>query len=305
MAEKSFSVVYDGPLLKGGAMPVRDLAPALLALGNMFTAASLIQFPNREPVALSIRATTDGSFDVDLLLTSKKVFDETVDIFSSNPVAALEGLVFSVISAKTGLFWLINQVRGRRVVTETPQPEPGWVMFTLDDETTLTVPADVAALYKTVSIRRDAKEVVEPLYREGIETVTFRVDAHPEMQIDETDLPAYDVADVDEEDTLLDVVQHMVLEIVSVTFTEGNSWGFYDGERKFTAPVEDTDFIARVDAGEPFSKGDTLRCAVRVIQWRADNRLRIQRRVVKVLEHQRGSTEEQSRLEDGPPADEG
>ena len=60
MAEVDFAVEYDGPALQAGRMPVRDLAPALLALGEIFTDASRVFYPEREPVALNIEATREG-----------------------------------------------------------------------------------------------------------------------------------------------------------------------------------------------------------------------------------------------------
>src|SRR5688500_11839084 len=52
MAETTFGVVYDGPALETGRMPVRDLAPALLALGQLFSEASRFVYPEQEPVSL-------------------------------------------------------------------------------------------------------------------------------------------------------------------------------------------------------------------------------------------------------------
>src|SRR5688572_17376787 len=116
MAETAFGVTYDGPALVTGRMPVRELAPALLALGDVFAEASLVAYPDRPPVALDIKATEEGSFVVQLILeTPDEVWDQVVDIFGSDAVSALVNLKELVIGSGFGLFWLIKRLKGRRI----------------------------------------------------------------------------------------------------------------------------------------------------------------------------------------------
>lgn len=68
MAHTEFGVAYDGPALADHTMDVRDLAPALLALGDLFVAAGRVVEKDAEPPSLQIRATAGGSFVVDLAL---------------------------------------------------------------------------------------------------------------------------------------------------------------------------------------------------------------------------------------------
>lgn len=289
MAETTFGITYDGPALRDGVMPVRELAPSLLSLAEAFTAASLVKYPTREPVALHIKATEEGSFLVDLIAASTKVFDDAVDIFGSNPMQALEGLVFSIVGAHKSLFWLIKLAHGQNVEKEEATPaEPGHVTLTFPDGTEIKgVPTDVAALYKNIPIRRHARQVVAPLREEGVDEIRFNIDGTQQASIEKADLPAYEIPP-EAENVELDVIQPMVLDIVSPVFEEGK-WGFFDGDRRFSAVIEDEAFIARVDAGEPFAKGDTLHCDVRVIQSRRDKRLVIERRIVRVREHHKAA----------------
>jgi hypothetical protein len=44
-------------------------------------------------------------------------------------------------------------------------------------------------------------------------------------------------------------------------------------------------FVQKVENGEPFRKGDTLLCAVRVVQTKRAGVLKIERAIVKVKSH--------------------
>jgi len=53
-------------------MDVGDLAPALLALGEIFHEANALRYPDGAPVRLEIRAFNTGSFDVALSLDADR-----------------------------------------------------------------------------------------------------------------------------------------------------------------------------------------------------------------------------------------
>jgi hypothetical protein len=101
VAQTAFEVTYDGPALADGRMPVRDLAPALLALGDLFAEASALVYPEREPVALNIKATQEGSFVVQLILES--AWDDVLDIFNSDAATALVNLKEIILLGGGGL----------------------------------------------------------------------------------------------------------------------------------------------------------------------------------------------------------
>lgn len=141
MPETAFEIVYDGPAITDGRMPVRELAPALLALGEVFAEASLTLHPQAPPVSLDIRATEDGSFIVHLILGAP--WEEMLDILTSDPVQALLNVRDLVVLGGTGgggVIWLIKKIRGRKVEQEEPSDEAGRTRITFEDGTTLDVP---------------------------------------------------------------------------------------------------------------------------------------------------------------------
>lgn len=286
VAETTFSVIYDGPALAQGRMPVRDLAPALLSLGDLFADASTLLYPDRAPAALEINATREGSFDVQLILAAKEgVWDQLVDFFGSDEVTSLANLKELVVGGGIGLFALIKWIRGRTVRSQAPGPEPGQVRLTLDDETTIEVPAEVVTLYRSVGVRKHARKVIEPVTRDGIESLEIRSDVEVSVSIDKADTVAFEPP-ADGEEVLLEEETELVVSIASVAFKEGNKWRLSDGDRTFHATIEDDAFLDRVDRGlEAFRSGDFLRCRIKIVQAKSEGELHTEYHVLEVQEH--------------------
>lgn len=78
----------------------------------------------------------------------------------------------------------------------------------------------------------------------------------------------------------------MALLIESAVFKEGNKWRFSDGEHSFPATIIDEEFIKRVNEGSArFGKGDELVARVRFTQSGTFGSLKLDRTIIKVLEH--------------------
>jgi hypothetical protein len=283
LAQTAFDLTYHGPALADGRMPVRDLAPALLALGEVFAEASIVAYPDREPVALNFKATGEGSFVVELILHAGDTWDQVRDLLTSDTATALANL-FGIVGGSYGIFALFKRLFGRRITGQEPLPGPGRVRLTLDDGSTLEVQTEALALYLDADIRKKVRKVVEPLERPGVERLDFRRDDEATVEIEEADLPAYEVEG--EEEPLGESEAELVLEIASVAFRPGNRWRFTIGDDTFWAAIEDEGFLERVRlAVESFRNGDMLRCRIRIIQSRRDGHLHAERVITEVLEH--------------------
>lgn len=98
-------------------------------------------------------------------------------------------------------------------------------------------------------------------------------------------MPAYE-APILPDPPLTDTETVLALTITTLSFAEGNKWRLSDGRSTFYATIEDDGFLSRVNRNdESFSKGDILRCQVRVRQWQTSPGLRTDYSVIKVLEH--------------------
>jgi hypothetical protein len=286
VAETEFSIRFAGPALDDGRMAVRDLAPALLALGEMFQEAQSVVDPAGPPVTLEFQATEPGSFIVDLILVRPDVVAEAIDFFNSDPVQALLNLREAIIGA-FGLFGIRKLIRGRDVVSEERSQEPGSVTLVLDDGTRLEVPAQTMELERRVRLRRLRRDVLRPLDSSGIEAMEISREDEIVIDLGRDDVQYYEVEADDGAPDLPPGHVDMTVTIVAPSFAEWNEWRVSDGERNFAVAVEDEGFLARVDrAEEAFRKGDRLRARFRYEQHETPaGQLRTEYTIERVLDH--------------------
>ncbi len=193
MAESTFTLTYDGPALRSHEMPVRELAPALLALGDLFVEASSTLYPKRDPVGLNIRSTDDGSFLVHLALNAPESWGQLLDLLGGQTVNALANLEQLILGSK-GLFRYIKLRRNREITLTEPAAEPGVVKVSFRDGTNLEVQSSALKMGEKLSIRRATQDIVSPLSYEGIEIVKFEA-VQPELPpliIERGDLLSFD-----------------------------------------------------------------------------------------------------------------
>jgi hypothetical protein len=297
MAEAEFGVVYEGPAVANGQMPVKDLAPALLALGDLFTEASLFAFPERDPASLNIKATGEGSFIVNLGLHSPEAWDQIITLLSGKTMTALVNLQAMVFSAG-GLLWLMKQLRGQVITSEEPL-ESGRIRITLPDGTTFEVMAEALALYERETARSNARRVIEPLRREGVERVEFTRDDQSELVIDADEVGAFDEASADEE-VLGERIYEAFVTIVQLSFDEKYKWRLTEGGPNFTADFADESFRERMKAREElFGDGDRLRVRMRAVQTEAGGSLKEELTILEVLDHEPRKDFPQSKIDFG------
>ena len=293
MAETTFGVKYEGPALADGRMPVRDLAPALVALGELFNEASATLYPDRPLPALEIRAVKKGSFDVDLILSAADgAWEATEQLLGGDGVSALINLKDILLGGGTfSLIQFISWLKGRRIETEEPGHEPGTVKVTVDGDgsTSLEVPKEVLDLHGQVAVRRRAHDIMQPVARPGIETFKATTESEVTVTVGKDDLPAFAAIEPpEEEEEIQDSERPTMLRIVAIAWNEGNKWRFSEGadDSSFFATIEDPGFLERIEHGtEAFRKGDILKCTLRTRQRKVGDKLEVEYQILEVTEH--------------------
>lgn len=286
MSKASFTIAYDGPALRDGAMDVRDLAPALLAVGQLFDAANSVLNGDNARVNVQVTATGQGSFEIvfDLLQTLPQ---QLVGIFSGEVVTAalnLKELVITGTAVTGGLVWLIKYLSGRKI-ERTEQLSESKVRLTIEGES-IEVPITLLRLYQDLAVRTALQQVVdEPLKREGIDVFEIRENKRPIITVVQSEAIYFAKPELADE-VLIQETRRSAFSIISLAFKEDNKWRLFDGNTQISALIEDQSFLQRVDANQiAFAKGDILLCEVRVTQKRTGEGLRTDYVVEQVVEH--------------------
>ena len=193
-----------------------------------------------------------------------------------------------------GVIWLIKTLKGQKpdAVKETG----AGVELTIGGVVYL-VPRAVVSLYENPQIREKVEATTRVLEREGIESLSFSDHADgltaDGLTVERAERPYFVLPRrEDAEEETKEIVEQKFLEALSIHFREGNKWRFTDGANDFFARVEDADFINRVDRGEVrFLKGDVYVCTVAQTQTLTQTGLKLEYRILKVLEHRSGASQ--------------
>ena len=299
MSTCRFAIAYDGSAVADGRMSVKDLAPALLAVGELFDAANKVLNEDAAKVEAHVKATSEGSFEVALELVQTSLVDQVVSLFSGDKVTAIlqmKEFIFGTDGLEGGgVLALIKWLRGKKA-SKIAHLDEGTIKVTAKDGTTVEYPLKVLRLYEDPKVRLAIKELIAvPLQKSGIDEFQVRNGDRVEASVRKEDSEHFDASFLFESEATAQVMD-MQFNIVSLAFKEGNKWRLTDGHRDISATIEDQDFLSRIDAyEEAFTKGDTLSCRVRIEQSTVLNQLKTTYTVEKVLDHKTGTR--QARLD--------
>jgi hypothetical protein len=129
-------------------------------------------------------------------------------------------------------------------------------------------------------VRVFLQKALSPLELEGITSFGVVRGNDIDLDIGSVDLAAFAFSD-EQEDVVSDFTGRKLLQIESVTFKDQNKWRVHDGQSAFFTAMDDLDFLAKVNAGERFGKGDVLVVDLQHIQTVANGTLRTEFRILK------------------------
>lgn len=300
MSSTEFSVAFEGDSFENGEIDVNDLAPALLALGNVIQSANSVLNGDRADARLKLRATQKGSFDALLTLDISWITD-LLDVVSAHPdrmVAAdklteilLKG-VGIVGSTTVGLLAVLRTLKGKK--PDTMRETAKGTEITINQTIILVEPETVRLLEDRSTREAVQKFGNEALKINGLKQLRIGRGDDVEMTLDAKDAPAFEMPSPDEEEPeTVTSWRNVWLKIVTSQFKDGYKWRFTDGgERPFTADMEDVTFLNNVLSGTAtLSANDALHCTVREEQEMRSTGLQKSIFVEHVIEHRQGPTQ--------------
>lgn len=287
MSHADIALIYEGPAVESGVMDVRDLAPALLAFGNVVEAINRIVNGENATTKVQVKTVGAGSFAIGLDVTV--AFLQSVRDFLVGPDATAATNLIGILTGGpilgVGAIALIKKLRGR--VPSVTRSKDGRRVEVEIDGVSIDVDEVVARVSIDVSVRAALERVVaEPLASEGIDAVVIRSSDHLE-RIEKPEGFAFRPP-IDREAGAYEYRYRAPFSIVSLSFKQGNKWRLNDGRTTLNVTVVDSDFLRRVDASEiAFSKGDILICDVRVETRERPGGLHAEFFIERVIEHRR------------------
>lgn len=292
MSVETIHIVYDGTPLANGAMDVRDLAPALLSIGE------LCQEVNRQlygsDTTISVRVKADfrkGSFGVDLEVV-RSFIEQARSLLSSADTKTVQALL-EVIFGGGGILAVLKWLRGRKDPATTTL-ENGNIKIEISGSGNnhIEVKPEVYRLANEPKVRKYLDGVIQPLKKPGMTKIEVKR-RNRTLQTVKKEEVAYLSVDPLEEEKVLEkegvheVTRTAYLEIVKPSFKEDNKWSFSDGSGGLMpAGIEDVEFLEKVNRHQySFGKGDQLKVSLRTrTEKLPDGKYQAEHVIVKVLE---------------------
>ncbi len=278
--QTSFDIIYDGPAVADGSMNVRDLAPAMLAVGTLFEAANNITNGQRAKVNINVRATSPGSFHI-LYEIVQGTVAHSIDPSLLTTAAQLRDWLVGGIVIAGGLFAVIKWVNNRKPKLNKVNDE----LYTLViGNETYELPLVLLRFYQDAAVRHAIAEMVRTVREAGINRIRILDNEQTLQEITKDEVDAFEVPESQEQ--LLDETRRQAFSIIGLSFKEDNKWRLTDGENTFSVSMKDAAFQRRVDNNQvAFAKGDVLICDLRTVQWQVEGGIKTEYEVIKVVNH--------------------
>lgn len=276
--ETKIALRYTGPAVDTGLMDVYEASANMIAFSEFVVLSAKSAFGESITARAEVAGFGRGSFITDLVFN---VGLTSASIFSTHSPDQIWGLVkeaFTLWKHLKGSPPSKVEYGGQHVIVTNNNGEIIQVMtqsFTL-----------VMSEKGSESVGRFVQKALE---KPGMDAIEISSETKTIDRVTQAESTYFvPVALVE---TITDTIVKMGLMLEAPVFKDGNKWRFSDGQQSFYADIEDKEFLAKVNNGERFGKGDVLYADVRINQQLSGMKITAERSLVKVHEHKIASVQ--------------
>lgn len=280
--QTSLKLRYAGPEVDSGLMDVYQASANMIAFSEFTVAAAKSAFGEKIEAKAEVSGFGRGSFITDL------VFNFTGPIATIFSSVSPDHLI-TILKEAIDLWKHLKGAPPKQVEQKNNQT----VMVTNNDGHIIQVQTQSLNLVLNEKASEAVKQFIhDPLLKGGIDSVEIGSEKRIIAEVKQNE--GYCFVPVRPSEAVTDTTIQMALVIEAPVFKDGNKWRFSDGQNSFHADILDKEFLAKVDGGELFGKGDILMVELRITQERSGMKISTERAVMRVVDHRRG--QEQHKL---------
>lgn len=289
-------IKLEGPAIEEG-LNLFDLAPSLIAIGNVITESNKIVNPEGREIAINIKPFEKGSFIIDLYLFAQTNFDQILSFISSDYAEQIKtllewiGLTVAIGGGGKGLIQLIKFLKSKPQNVE--KLSSGDIRYTNKDGQSFTTNEKVNKLYNNCVIQNNTYQGFGKLLQQkGIDEInTYIKDDIKSLEtIKKEDVEALkNFSEISGEENIINESESVIfLKFKRGSFDgDGNNWSFRIGNKNIiVAVVKDDIFLKKVKSGEirPNHK-DTFEVILKTKQKIKNEELITSYEIMKVLKY--------------------
>ena len=289
-------IKLEGPAIEEG-LNLFDLAPSLIAIGNVITESNKILNPEGREIAINIKPFEKGSFIIDLYLFAQTNFDQILSFISSDYAEQIKtllewiGLTVAIGGGGKGLIQLIKFLKSKPQNVE--KLSSGDIRYTNKDGQSFTTNEKVNKLYNNCVIQNNTYQGFGKLLQQkGINEInTYIKDDIKSLEtIKKEDVEALkNYSEISGEENIINESESVIfLKFKRGSFDgDGNNWSFRIGNKNIiVAVVKDDIFLKKVKSGEirPNHK-DTFEVILKTKQKMKNEELITSYEIMKVLKY--------------------
>ena len=276
--ETRIALSYTGPAVDSGLMDVYEASANMIAFSEFVVVAAKFAFGQSTEARAEVAGFGKGSFVTDLVFN----------------VGGTSATIFTAISPEhlwefvKDAFALWKHLKG--APPSHVEDNSQWAEVTNNSGQVLQVRTEALTIVLSEKGGEAVAQFVKrALEKPGMDSIAITSATEEIGNVTQDEAKYFGL--VTPSENITDVVVRMGLVIEAPVFKDGNKWRFSDGQQSFYADIEDAEFLAKVNAGARFGKGDVLYADVRINQEQTGMKLTASRTIVTVHDHKIASTQ--------------